>query len=57
MLDRALGVVLSVGGFGGECPGGLVAGTDVYAAEEDGVESGKVKVGWSDLVMSWAGRK
>ena len=39
VLDCALEVVGPVGRFGGEGPGGFVAGADVDAAEEDGVES------------------
>jgi hypothetical protein len=53
--DGAARVVRAVGCFGGEGPGGFVAGSGVYSAEEDGVESklgvrwgpgGGVMVGW-----------
>jgi hypothetical protein len=48
MRDCALKVVFGKGGFGGECPGGFVARADVYAAEEDGVESG-YEISWGGL--------
>jgi hypothetical protein len=41
VLDGAGEVVGAVVGFGGEGPWGFVAAADVYAAEEDGVESVK----------------